>query len=70
MDVAKRPLTITVAYEQNGVAKEKDIEFSENVIRNHSYIYNITVKDENIIVLSYDVYAWQAVGSVTVPPFE
>ena len=69
-DIAERPLTITVAYEQNGVTKEKDIEFSENVIRNHSYIYNITVKDENVIVLSYDVYDWQDGGRVAVPPFE
>ena len=40
--IEENPLTITVSYTYKGKAKTKDITFDENVIRNHSYLYNIT----------------------------
>lgn len=40
--VGDKPLTITVSYTYKGKVKTKEIPFAENVIRNHSYLYNIT----------------------------
>lgn len=40
--IEDNPLTITVSYTYKGKSKTKEIPFEENVIRNHSYLYNIT----------------------------
>lgn len=40
--IGENPLTIAVSYTYKGKAKTKEIKFDENVIRNHSYLYNIT----------------------------
>lgn len=40
--IQNHPLTIAVSYTYKGKAKTKEITFDENVIRNHSYLYNIT----------------------------
>lgn len=64
------PLTITIAYELNKIRKTATINFDENVIRNYSYIYNITVKNEWEISLSYDVCTWENGGTIEVPSFD
>ena len=40
--IGDNPLTIKVSYTYKGKSKTKEIPFEENVIRNHSYLYNIT----------------------------
>lgn len=40
------PLTIEKGYSLNATAKSATVNFDENVIRNHSYIYNITIKED------------------------
>ncbi len=40
--IEDNPLTIKVSYTYKGKSKTKEIPFEENVIRNHSYLYNIT----------------------------
>ena len=40
--IEDNPLTIKVSYTYKGKFKTKEIPFEENVIRNHSYLYNIT----------------------------
>lgn len=67
-DISENALTITVAYVHNGVEKTKDITFEEDVIRNHSYIYNITVKEEFDVTIAYEVVEWDS-ETINIPTF-
>lgn len=65
------PLTITVSYTYKGKSKTKEIPFAENVIRNHSYLYNITsvTPDDFDVTISYAVVEWKS-ETIDVPPFK
>lgn len=69
--IEENPLTITVSYTYKGKAKTKDITFDENVIRNHSYLYNITsvTPDDFDVTISYAVEEWDS-EIINVPPFK
>ena len=69
--IEENPLTITVSYTYKGKAKTKDITFDENVIRNHSYLYNITsvTPDDFDVTISYAVEEWKS-ETINVPTFK
>ena len=69
--VQNHPLAITVSYTYKGKAKTKEISFEENVIRNHSYLYNITsvAPDDFDVTISYAVVEWKS-ETIDVPPFK
>lgn len=64
------PLTIKIYYLLNERSKSKDITFSEDVIRNHSYIYNITsvTPDEVDVNVTYEVVPWDS-ETIEIPKF-
>lgn len=68
--IEDNPLTITVSYTYKGKSKTKEIPFEENVIRNHSYLYNITsvTPDELHYTLQYRVADWDS-EVIDVPSF-
>ncbi len=69
--IGENPLTITVSYTYKGKDKTKDITFDENVIRNHSYLYNITsvTPDDFDVTISYAVEEWKS-ETINVPTFK
>lgn len=69
--IEENPLTITVSYTYKGKAKTKEIKFDENVIRNHSYLYNITsvTPDDFDVIISYAVEEWKS-ETINVPTFK
>lgn len=69
--IEENPLTIAVSYTYKGKAKTKEITFDENVIRNHSYLYNITsvTPDDFDVTISYAVEEWDS-EIINVPPFK
>lgn len=69
--IGENPLTIAVSYTYKGKAKTKEIKFDENVIRNHSYLYNITsvTPDDFDVTISYAVEEWDS-EIINVPPFK
>lgn len=69
--IEENPLTIIVSYTYKGKAKTKDITFDENVIRNHSYLYNITsvTPDDFDVTISYAVEEWKS-ETINVPTFK
>lgn len=69
--IEENPLTITVSYTYKGKAKTKDITFDENVIRNYSYLYNITsvTPDDFDVTISYAVEEWKS-ETINVPTFK
>ena len=68
--IEDNPLTIKVSYTYKGKFKTKEIPFEENVIRNHSYLYNITsvTPDELHYTLQYRVADWDS-EVIDVPSF-
>lgn len=69
--IQNHPLTIIVSYTYKGKAKTKEITFDENVIRNHSYLYNITsvTPDDFDVTISYAVEEWKS-ETINVPTFK
>lgn len=69
--IQNHPLTIAVSYTYKGKAKTKEITFDENVIRNHSYLYNITsvTPDDFDVTISYAVEEWKS-ETINVPTFK
>lgn len=69
--IGENPLTIAVSYTYKGKAKTKEIKFDENVIRNHSYLYNITAvtPDDFDVTISYAVEEWKS-ETINVPTFK
>ena len=69
--IGENPLTIAVSYTYKGKAKTKEIKFDENVIRNHSYLYNITsvTPDDFDVIISYAVEEWKS-ETINVPTFK
>lgn len=69
--IGENPLTIAVSYTYKGKAKTKEITFDENVIRNHSYLYNITsvTPDDFDVTISYAVEEWKS-ETINVPTFK
>ena len=69
--IQNHPLTIAVSYTYKGKAKTKEITFYENVIRNHSYLYNITAvtPDDFDVTISYAVEEWKS-ETINVPTFK
>lgn len=69
--IGENPLTIAVSYTYKGKAKTKEIKFDENVIRNHSYLYNITsvTPDDFDVTISYAVEEWKS-ETINVPTFK
>lgn len=69
--IGENPLTIAVSYTYKGKAKTKEITFDENVIRNHSYLYNITAvtPDDFDVTISYAVEEWKS-ETINVPTFK
>lgn len=69
--IEDNPLTIKVSYTYKGKSKTKEIPFEENVIRNHSYLYNITsvTPDDFDVTISYAVVEWKS-ETIDVPPFK
>ena len=69
--IQNHPLTIAVSYTYIGKAKTKEITFDENVIRNHSYLYNITsvTPDDFDVTISYAVEEWKS-ETINVPTFK
>lgn len=69
--IQNHPLTIAVNYTYKGKAKTKEITFDENVIRNHSYLYNITsvTPDDFDVTISYAVEEWKS-ETINVPTFK
>lgn len=69
--IQNHPLTIAVSYTYKGKAKTKEITFDENVIRNHSYLYNITAvtPDDFDVTISYAVEEWKS-ETINVPTFK
>ena len=69
--IGENPLTITVSYTYKGKDKTKEITFDENVIRNHSYLYNITsvTPDDFDVTISYAVEEWDS-ETINVPTFK
>ena len=69
--IEDNPLTIKVSYTYKGKFKTKEIPFEENVIRNHSYLYNITsvTPDDFDVTISYAVVEWKS-ETIDVPPFK
>lgn len=69
--VGDNPLTIKVSYTYKGKFKTKEIPFEENVIRNYSYLYNITsvTPDDFDVTISYAVVEWKS-ETIDVPPFK
>ena len=69
--IEENSLTITVSYTYKGKAKTKEIKFDENVIRNHSYLYNITAvtPDDFDVTISYAVEEWKS-ETINVPTFK
>ena len=69
--IQNHPLTIIVSYTYKGKAKTKEITFDENVIRNHSYLYNITsvTPDDSDVTISYAVEEWKS-ETINVPTFK
>ena len=69
--IGDSPLTIAVSYTYKGKDKTKEIAFDENVIRNHSYLYNITsvTPDDFDVTISYAVEEWKS-ETINVPTFK
>lgn len=69
--IQNHSLTIAVSYTYKGKAKTKEIKFDENVIRNHSYLYNITsvTPDDFDVIISYAVEEWKS-ETINVPTFK
>ena len=69
--IQNHPLTIAVSYTYKGKVKTKEITFYENVIRNHSYLYNITAvtPDDFDVTISYAVEEWKS-ETINVPTFK
>ena len=69
--IEENSFTIAVSYTYKGKAKTKEIKFDENVIRNHSYLYNITsvTPDDFDVTISYAVEEWDS-EIIDVPPFK
>lgn len=69
-DTQTYPLTLSVRYSLRGVEQPvKHIVFdsSEQVIRNHSYIYNIRMTEESDLQLDYQVMPWNERPQVDLP---
>ena len=59
-DTALHPLTIKVDYSINNQNRSREFLFDadENIIRNHSYLYNIFLRKDGELDLEYKVMDW------------
>lgn len=67
-DIEEQGLTITIEYEFAGNFDSGTITFEEDVIRNHSYIFNINKNVNGEIVVNYCVTDWEE-KNIDVPSF-
>lgn len=67
-DIEEQGLTITIEYEFAGKFDSGTITFEEDVIRNHSYIFNINKNVNGEIVVNYCVTDWEE-KNIDVPSF-
>ena len=59
-------VTIEVTYNYNGeTGKVGTIHFTEDIIRNHSYIFNINVSNDAEPAMYYEVINWTSVNNGT-----
>lgn len=67
-DIEEQGLTITIEYKFAGKFDSGTITFEEDVIRNHSYIFNINKNVNGEIVVNYCVTDWEE-KNIDVPSF-
>lgn len=65
----KNKLIIEIYYSFNGTEQKKPrvIDFSQNVVRNHSYVYCLRLSSEQNIEIDYKVMQWKEYPEVEIP---